>query len=160
MSPDFLARPGTMGRERPSHQEPESVKGAPSDSPLVPARFSLLLLRDPCLPQTLTSCTPYNSALSPALHTSAAYTWPALNSLPSNPSLVILECPLFPGSRAFLHSPIWPPPHKLHRTFLPLPTQSPQVAPPSFPHHLCLTQTPPHLLNRPLYSFSSSIPAT
>lgn len=111
MSPDFLARPGTMGRERPSHQEPESGKGAPSDSPLVPARFSLLLLRDPYRLQSLTSCTPHNSALSPTLHTSAAYTWPALNSLPSNPSLVILECPQFPGSRAFLHSPILPPPN-------------------------------------------------
>lgn len=54
MSPDVLARLGTMGGERPSRQEPGSGKGTlSSDSPFFPARLSLLLLKNPYLPQTL-----------------------------------------------------------------------------------------------------------
>nr|KAF6407207.1 hypothetical protein HJG59_009888 [Molossus molossus] len=122
MSPDVLAWPGTMGSERQSHQGPGSGKSAPSsDSPLFPARFSLLLLRDSYLSQTS-----YNSALSSPL------ACPTLRSLTR--SLVI------PVSRACLHSPtrgpspgsLKPPP------FLSLSFQSPPVVPPTFPHDLCL----------------------
>lgn len=55
-----------------------------------------------------------------------SYTWPALNSLSSNPSLVILECPQLPVSHAFLHSPI---PGPLSR----LPQTSPHFPTPAFP---------------------------
>lgn len=96
---------GDNGQRVRSCREPGSGKGAPSsDSPLFPARFSLLL-RDPSVLQTLTSCPSYNPGLSLTLQIyPLPLACPKFRSL--IPSLVIPGCPTLPVCRAFLHSPI------------------------------------------------------
>lgn len=153
MSPDVLARPGTMGGERPSRQEPGSGKGTlSSDSPLFPSRLSLLLLlRDPYLPQALYPhfLVPAKFQLCPGLQICLGLQISALypNSLPSYQSSVISEYPKRPVSHALLHSsmsrlgwgePVPGPsnyPQLLPATPHP-PSQTPPVASPSFLHHL------------------------
>ena len=111
MSPDVLARPGTMGGERPSRQKPGSGKGTlSSDSPLFPSRLSLLLLlRDPYLPQALYPhfLVPAKFQLCPGLQICLGLQISALypNSPPSYQSFFISESPKRPVSHA-LHSPM------------------------------------------------------
>jgi len=156
MSPDVLARPGTMGGERPSRQEPGSGKGTlSSDSPLFPSRLSLLLLlRDPYLPQALYPhfLVPAKFQLCPGLQICLGLQIAAVypNSLPSYQSFVISESPKRPVSHA-LHSP-------MSRAGGPVPGPSnyPQLPTRPRPPNLllwllqassitCLPQTPPHL---------------
>ena len=114
MSPDVLARPGTMGGEKPSRQEPGSGKGTlSSDSPLFPSRLSLLLLlRDPYLPQALYPhfLVPPKFQLCPGLQIclglQRAETALYPNSRPSHQSFVISESPKRLVSHALLHSPM------------------------------------------------------
>lgn len=162
MSPDVLARPGTMGGERPSRQEPGSGKGTLfSDSPLFPSRLSLLLLlRDPYLPQALYPhfLVPAKFQLCPGLQICLGLQISALypNSLPSYQSSVISEYPKRPVSHALLHSSMsrlgvggaCPGSLKLSPTSYPAPPLRP---PKLLPWLLqassitCLHQIPPHL---------------
>lgn len=119
MSPDVLARPGTMGRGDPSRQDLEVARAPP---PLIHLCFRPVSTSNfsgiPISPKlsTLISRIPYNSALPATLQISVLYTLPFQNTLLSHPTLVIPENPELPSSfPACLHSPIPGPSSGSHK---------------------------------------------